>query len=101
MVKLAQLSKTYERGEAAVAALHEVSLEVGRGEFCAFVGPSGCGKSTLLNLVGGLDRSSSGELFLDGRATTTFTSNDWTVARREVIGIVFQAFHLVPGLTAT
>ncbi len=100
MVKLVQTSKTYARGEATVAALHEVSLEVGRGEFCAFVGPSGCGKSTLLNLVGGLDRPSSGELFLDGRATTAFTSNDWTVARREVIGIVFQAFHLVPGLTA-
>jgi ABC-type lipoprotein export system ATPase subunit len=100
MVKLVQLSKTYERGEAAVAALHEVTLDVGRGEFCAFVGPSGCGKSTLLNLVGGLDQPSSGELYLDGHATTAFTSNDWTVARRELIGIVFQAFHLVPGLTA-
>jgi len=100
MVKLVQLSKTYERGAATVVALHEVSLDVGRGEFCAFVGPSGCGKSTLLNLVGGLDRPSTGELFLDGRATTAFSSNDWTVARREVIGIVFQAFHLVPGLTA-
>ncbi|ULA63717.1 MAG: ABC transporter ATP-binding protein [Nitrospira sp.] len=100
MVKLVQLSKAYARGEARVAALHEVSLEVERGEFCAFVGPSGCGKSTLLNLVGGLDRPSSGELWLDGRATTAFTSNDWTVARRDVIGIVFQAFHLVPGLTA-
>ena len=62
MVKLVQLSKTYARGEATVAALHEVSLDVGRGEFCAFVGPSGCGKSTLLNLVGGLDRPSAGEL---------------------------------------
>jgi ABC-type lipoprotein export system ATPase subunit len=100
MVKLARLSKTYARGEAGVAALHEVTLEVGRGEFCAFVGPSGCGKSTLLNLVGGLDQPSSGELFLDGRATTAFTSHDWTVVRREVLGIVFQAFHLVPGLTA-
>lgn len=100
MVKLVQMTKTYICGEATVTALHEVNLEVGRGEFCAFVGPSGCGKSTLLNLVGGLDRPSSGELFLDGRATTAFTSHDWTVARREVIGIVFQAFHLVPGLTA-
>ena len=100
MVKLARLSKTYARGVAGVAALHEVTLDVGRGEFCAFVGPSGCGKSTLLNLVGGLDQPSSGELFLDGRATTAFTSHDWTVVRREVLGIVFQAFHLVPGLTA-
>lgn len=100
MVKLVQVSKTYARGDATIAALHEVSLDVGRGEFCAFVGPSGCGKSTLLNVVGGLDQPTSGELFLDGRATAAFTSNDWTVARREVIGIVFQAFHLVPGLTA-
>jgi len=100
MVTLVQLSKIYVRGETTVAALREVSLEVGRGEFCAFVGPSGCGKSTLLGLVAGLDRPTSGDILLDGRRATTFTSNDWTVARRDVIGIVFQAFHLVPGLTA-
>ncbi len=100
MVQLVQLSKSYVRGETTVAALCDVSLDVGRGEFCAFVGPSGCGKSTLLGLVAGLDRQTSGDILLDGRKATTFTSHDWTVARREIIGIVFQAFHLVPGLTA-
>lgn len=100
MVILRRLSKTYSRGGSGVAALHEVDLEIRQGEFCAFVGPSGCGKSTLLNLIAGLDSPSSGELVLDGRDTGAFTSHDWTKIRREVIGIVFQAFHLVHGLTA-
>lgn len=100
MVTVKQLSKAYSRGDATVTALREVSLEIKPGEFCAFVGPSGCGKSTLLNLVAGLDRPTSGEILLDGRSTHTLTSSDWTKIRRETIGIVFQAFHLVHGLTA-
>lgn len=100
MVILKQLSKTYSRGEATVVALHEVNLEIRRGEFCAFVGPSGCGKSTLLNLIAGLDLPTSGDILLDGRSTQNLTSHEWTKIRRETIGIVFQAFHLVHGLTA-
>lgn len=100
MVTLRQLSKTYSRGEAIVAALRDVNLEIRPGEFCAFVGPSGCGKSTLLNLVAGLDLPTSGEIVLDGRSTKNLTSYEWTKLRRETIGIVFQAFHLVHGLTA-
>ncbi|UVT17402.1 MAG: ABC transporter ATP-binding protein [Nitrospira sp.] len=100
MVTLRQLSKTYSRGEAVVTALQGVNLEIRSGEFCAFVGPSGCGKSTLLNLVAGLDMPTSGEIVLDGRSTTHLTSYDWTKIRRETIGIIFQAFHLVHGLTA-
>jgi putative ABC transport system ATP-binding protein len=100
MVTLKQLSKTYSRGAAVVAALHDVNLEVKPGEFCAFVGPSGCGKSTLLNLVAGLDLPTSGEIRLEGRSTQNLTSSEWTKIRRETIGIVFQAFHLVHGLTA-
>lgn len=99
MVTLKQLSKTYERGAATVVALHEVSLEIERGEFCAFVGPSGCGKSTLLNLIAGLDHPTSGEIELDGRSTRNWSSSEWTTVRRETIGIVFQAFHLIHGLT--
>lgn len=83
-----------------VAALRDVNLEIKPGEFCAFVGPSGCGKSTLLHLVGGLDRPTSGEIVLDGRSTNNLTSYEWTKIRRETIGIIFQAFHLVHGLTA-
>lgn len=83
-----------------VTALRDVNLEIKPGEFCAFVGPSGCGKSTLLNLVAGLDLPTSGEIMLDGRSTDNLTSYEWTKIRRETIGIVFQAFHLVHGLTA-
>ncbi|BCA56217.1 ABC transporter ATP-binding protein [Nitrospira sp. KM1] len=100
MVRLDGVSKLYQLGSRSVTGLDAVSLHVAKGAFCAFVGPSGCGKSTLLNLVAGLDRPSSGEILLDGRSTTRFTSDDWTTARREVIGIVFQAFHLIAGLTA-
>ena len=100
MVTLQQLSKTYLRGEATVIALHDVNLEIRRGEFCAFVGPSGCGKSTLLNLIAGLDVPTAGDILLDGRPTRNLTSHEWTTIRRETIGIVFQAFHLVHGLTA-
>ena len=100
MVILTQVSKTYVRGETTVSALIDVSLEIRRGEFCAFIGPSGCGKSTLLNLIAGLDQPTSGEILIENRSTRQFTSADWTKIRRETIGIVFQAFHLVHGLTA-
>jgi ABC-type lipoprotein export system ATPase subunit len=100
MVRLDQVSKVYERGGSFITGLDRVTLEIAGGDFCAFVGPSGCGKSTLLNLIAGLDVPSSGEIFLDGRSTGRFTSDEWTKARREAIGIVFQAFHLIAGLTA-
>ncbi len=100
MVTLRGLTKTYSHGGATVAALHDVDLDIQRGEFCAFVGPSGCGKSTLLNLIAGLDSPTSGDLVLDGQDTGTLSNFEWTKIRREVIGIVFQAFHLVHGLTA-
>jgi putative ABC transport system ATP-binding protein len=100
MITLTQLSKVYARGEATVTALQDVNLDVRRGEFCAFVGPSGCGKSTLLNLIAGLDRPTSGDIVLDGRSTKDLSSAAWTAIRRETVGIVFQAFHLIHGLTA-
>ena len=100
MVKFDQVSKVYERGGDTITGLDRVTIEVGKGDFCAFIGPSGCGKSTLLNLVGGLDVPTSGEILLEGRSTSGFTNDDWTRARRETIGIIFQAFHLIPGLTA-
>ena len=100
MVTLNQVSKTYERGADHICGLDRVSLDVAAGAFCAFVGPSGCGKSTLLNLVAGLDVPTSGEIRLDGLSTARFSADDWTRTRRQLVGIVFQAFHLVPGLTA-
>ncbi len=100
MVRLDQVSKRYERGGDIITGLDRVTVEVAGGDFCAFIGPSGCGKSTLLNLVAGLDAPTSGELFLEGRSTSRFTSDDWTRIRRDRVGIIFQAFHLIPGLTA-
>ena len=100
MVTLDQVSKVYERGGDTITGLDRVSVEVAKGDFCAFIGPSGCGKSTLLNLVGGLDVQTSGDILLGGQSTSRFTSDDWTRIRRETVGIVFQAFHLIPGLTA-
>jgi putative ABC transport system ATP-binding protein len=99
MVTLNQVTKVYERGGDQICGLDRVSLDVAEGAFCAFVGPSGCGKSTLLNLIAGLDVPTSGEILIDGRSTAQFSANDWTRVRRQLIGIVFQAFHLVPGLT--
>ncbi len=100
MLKLKAVSKVYQRGSTSITGVDRVSLDVAAGEFCAFIGPSGCGKSTLLNLVAGLDSPTSGEIILDGRETGSFSSDEWTKARREEIGIVFQAFHLIPGLSA-
>ncbi|BFU95792.1 MAG: conserved protein of unknown function [Nitrospira sp.] len=100
MLRLEQVSKVYQRGSASIIGVDRVSLEVAEGEFCAFRGPSGCGKSTLLNLVAGLDSPTTGEIILNGRPTGRFSSDDWTRVRREDIGIVFQAFHLIPGLSA-
>jgi ABC-type lipoprotein export system ATPase subunit len=100
VVRLEHVSKAYRRGEAVVAALQGVSLQVAHGEFCALMGPSGCGKSTLLNLVAGLDRPTSGDVQLDGRSTRNLSDTDWTTVRRSLIGMVFQSFHLLPTLTA-
>ncbi len=100
MVKLDHIYKEYQRGRAVVHALRDICLDVSKGEFCALMGPSGCGKSTLLNLIAGLDAPTAGTIFLNGRSTQGFSDADWTRLRREFIGMVFQSFHLLPGLTA-
>ncbi len=100
MVRLDRVSKVYQRGASIIRAVQRVSLEVAKGEFLAIMGPSGSGKSTLLNLIGGLDRPTEGDVVIDGRSTHGFTEADWTQLRREQIGVVFQFFNLLPGLTA-
>ncbi len=99
LVRVQNLSKEYRRGQTLVSALQDVTLDVKAGEFCAFVGPSGCGKSTLLNLIGGLDQPTAGTIAIENRPVTHASATEWTRLRRELIGIVFQAFHLIPGLT--
>jgi len=83
-----------------IQALKDATVHIADGEFCAVMGPSGSGKSTLLNVIAGLDSISSGEIYLDNQPTSGFSDAEWTRKRREWIGMVFQSFHLVPGLTA-
>ena len=100
MVRLEGVSRVYQRGASIIRAVQGISLEVARGEFLAVMGPSGSGKSTLLNLIGGLDRPTEGDIFIEGRSTRGLTETEWTTLRRERIGVVFQFFNLLPGLTA-
>ena len=94
------LRKDYGKGEGLVRAVDEVDQDVATGETLAVMGPSGCGKSTLLHLLGGLDRPSAGELWLNDRRTDRLSERALAGLRRQEIGFVFQAFHLMDELTA-
>ncbi len=94
------LRKTYEAEGAPVRALRGADLTLARGEFAAIMGPSGCGKSTLLNLVAGLDRADEGEIILDGEMVTGRSEDELARMRRRHIGIVFQFFNLLEGMSA-
>ena len=94
------LAKEYGKGAALVRAVDQVDLDVERGETVAIVGPSGCGKSTLLHLLGGLERPSRGELRLAGQRVDKMGETALARLRRDAVGFVFQAFHLVDELTA-
>jgi putative ABC transport system ATP-binding protein len=94
------LRKEYGRDETLVRAVDQVDLEVARGETLAIMGPSGCGKSTLLHLLGGLDRPSGGELWLNGKRVDRLSERGLANLRRREIGFVFQAYHLMDELSA-
>ncbi len=94
------LRKEYGREASLVRAVDGVDLEVAPGETVAIMGPSGCGKSTLLYLLGGLDRPAAGEIWLDGQDITRMSERALARLRRDAIGFVFQAFHLMDELTA-
>jgi putative ABC transport system ATP-binding protein len=93
------LGKTYRTGEVEVRALHDVNLEVGRGEFIVLLGPSGSGKSTLLNILGGLDVPSTGQVVFDGHDLSAASEAELTEYRRRHVGFVFQFYNLIPSLT--
>jgi putative ABC transport system ATP-binding protein len=99
VVEAVGLSKTYMLGKVPVEALRGVNLRVERGEFLSILGPSGSGKSTLLNLIGALDKPTSGKLLIDGVEVSTLSDNQLTDIRRR-IGFVFQFFNLIPRFTA-
>lgn len=98
MLKLVNIKKDYPLGGSKVAALKGISLEFRKSEFVAILGPSGCGKTTLLNIVGGLDRYTSGDLIINGKSTKYFRDYDWDTYRNHTIGFVFQSYNLIPHL---
>jgi ABC-type lipoprotein export system ATPase subunit len=100
LVFLRSVSKTYRRERATVDALSDVSLEVGKGEFVRLSGPSGSGKTTLLNLIAGLDRPDQGEIFVAGVDIGRLSVSQASKYRAEQVGIIFQAYNLLPQLTA-
>jgi ABC-type lipoprotein export system ATPase subunit len=100
MVRARALCKEYGKDGGLVRAVDHVDLEVAVGETVAVMGPSGCGKSTLLHLVGGLDRPSAGELWLAGERIDQMSERGMAAIRRDAVGFVFQAFHLMDELTA-
>ena len=100
VVELRDISRIYPSGSGQVNALEHIDLAIQKGEFVALVGPSGCGKSTLLNLVGCLDRPTSGQLFLDGQDVSQLGDDQLAYMRNRKIGFVFQHYNLLPRMTA-
>ncbi len=96
ILEVKNLCKTYGKGENKVDALKNITFNIEKGEFIAIVGESGSGKSTLLHLLGGLDKASSGEIFIDGENILKLNDDNLAIFRRRSIGFVFQFFNLVP-----
>ena len=99
MLRLENLQKVYKTSGDDVHALKGLSVSFRNSEFVAILGPSGCGKTTLLNIIGGLDKATDGDLFIDGISTKGFKDRDWDTYRNERIGFVFQSYNLIPHQT--
>jgi len=99
-VELRDVKKTYRTGPIEVPALRGISLQVAPGEFLAIAGPSGCGKTSLLNIIGGLDRADTGEVLVEGKNLQLLSSGELARLRLQRLGFVFQAYNLLPVLTA-
>ncbi len=100
LMRLESVSRVFQMGEVEVRALDGFSLDIFAGELMVLVGPSGSGKTTALNIIGGLDRATSGHVYFKGQDITTATPRELTRFRRESVGFVFQFYNLVPNLTA-
>ena len=99
MLELRNIVKQYSSGDVTVTALNGVSLKFRENEFVSILGKSGCGKTTMLNIIGGLDRYTSGDLIINGKSTKQFKDGDWDVYRNHSIGFVFQSYNLIPHQT--
>ena len=95
MLQLKDITKRYELIENNVEALKGISINFRKSEFVSILGPSGCGKTTLLNIVGGLDRYTSGDLMINGKSTKEYKDGDWDFYRNNTIGFVFQNYNLI------
>ncbi len=95
MLVLKDIVKDYVTGDTTVRAMKNISINFRESEFVAILGPSGCGKTTMLNIIGGLDRYTSGDLVINGKSTKTFTDSDWDTYRNHSIGFVFQSYNLI------
>ncbi|MBR3145612.1 MAG: ABC transporter ATP-binding protein, partial [Clostridia bacterium] len=96
MLKLKNIKKEYGTGQNKVFALKGIDIEFRDNEFVSILGPSGCGKTTLLNIIGGLDRYTSGDIVISGRSTKSYKDSDWDTYRNHTIGFVFQSYNLIP-----
>lgn len=101
ILKVKNLCKTYGKGETLVKALDHVSFSVEKGEFVAIVGASGSGKSTLLHILGGVDRPTSGEVYVDGENVYQLDENNLAIFRRRQVGLIYQFYNLIPILNVT
>jgi putative ABC transport system permease protein len=99
MIYLKNISKDYYVGNQVIHALKGINLSFQSSEFVAILGPSGCGKTTLLNILGGLDRYTSGDLIINNKSTSHFQDSDWDAYRNRSVGFVFQNYYLIPHLS--
>ena len=100
IVSLTNVIKNYGHGEVITKALQGIDLKINQEDFSVIMGPSGCGKSTMLNIIGGLDKTTSGEVKFDGKDFNLLTNKELSIIRRNQIGFVFQNYNLLPVLTA-
>lgn len=96
ILKVENLTKEYGKDESQVVALDNVSFSVGKGEFIAIVGASGSGKSTLLHIIGGVDRPTSGKVFIDGKDIFSLNDDELARFRRRQVGLIYQFYNLIP-----
>lgn len=99
MLKLLNITKDYKVGDQVVHALREIDLEFGESGFVSILGQSGCGKTMLMNVIGGLDRYTTGDVVIDGVSTKDYSERDWNTYRNDVVGFVFQSYNLIPHMT--